>query len=196
MDEMTTSTMSLPVTILLLRVITYLWLPPLGRMQLQKRTFTVKLSWMTRGNLLEIIGFALEEHLLSVVDVNWGEHSVSSHYAWLVMALFVLLFVSSGTVMSVRLTTCTLNMLKTPCSLSTSQTSPRTNASPGQSVYLFFCLFISSFLFLFNFNFLLINQVIIPLLCLSHRVRIQTTQATRLRVCSALQSRMARRTKS
>lgn len=45
-----------------------------------------------------------------------------------------LLCVSAGTVMSVRLTTCMPSMWKTPCSHSTSRTSPRTSASPGQSV--------------------------------------------------------------
>lgn len=71
--------------------------------------------------------------------------SMSLRYAMLVVKLFVLLCVSSGTMMSVRLTTCTPSMLKTPCSLSTSQTSPRTNASPGQSVHVFFSFLFSAF---------------------------------------------------
>lgn len=137
-DEMTISTMTMFASdYLTTESYSLSMTPPLGKMQLQTRPFTVKLSWMTRGSLLEIIGFALEKHLLSVVAVIWGEFSVSSHFPWPVMVFFIFLFVSSGTVMSVRLTTCTLNTLKTPCSLSTSQTSPRTNASPGQSVYLF-----------------------------------------------------------
>ena len=51
-----------------------------------------------------------------------------------------------GTVMSVRLTTCMLSMLKTPCSLSILLTSPRTSAFPGRSVLYFFPFFSFPFL--------------------------------------------------
>lgn len=85
-----------------------------------------------------------------VWEVNPGELLVLLRCAQLVLKLLVFLCFSSGTVMSVRLTTCMLSTWKTPWRLSTSQTSPRTNASPGQSVL--FHLF-SSLLLLFSFLF-------------------------------------------